>query len=113
MLIKIRKGNYEVLEGTAVYTSYYLEDRNRYGEIFYSYDHVVEKFVSVTGEYYEYRIEVPKYARIILRSDSERDFPVLLVRVNGKVENAVPDWERIKRDPYYFDYRCQYSKFEY
>ena len=107
--VAIRKGMYEVLEGNAEWTgvSETVKRHTSYGikEDFRSGQYITD-FVSVYGEV-DKRLNsnIPQGAYILqLINGKATDFPVLLVKIRGRVRYVIPDWKRILKHQKYSGY---------
>lgn len=104
--VNIREGRYDILEGTATYYSFNIREHHvsRRGRNVSknNYYQAVKDFVSVNGETDNVHmlLEVPQNAYIRNWSDG-KEFPVLLIRIDGKVGYAVTDWEKIQQHDRY------------
>ena len=101
----IKRGRYTLLEGTATYYSNYSPTkRDESGNIRVSgkYYHAIKDFKSTNGEYDKIplTLEIPQYARIN-NGDDGKDFPILLIKVKGKVRHAIPNWSALQSHPKY------------
>lgn len=101
---KLKKGNYVVLEGVAAYRSYYHKNSPtgpNPGDI--TYYHKIKNFTSIHGETDEITplLKIPDNAHVNGDWGVDADFPVLLIKVNDKVQHAIPDWEKVWKYPKY------------
>ena len=115
---KLKKGKYEVLEGTATYYSYYSETSpHAPGGKKISYYHAIKDFISIHGEIDKMGIGhilcIPDYAHVNDGWGNGTDFPVLLIKVNGSVQHAIPDWEKVWQHPKYCQCRPQKRNIKY
>lgn len=103
---KLKKGKYEVLEGSATYYSYYSETSpHAPGGKKITYYHAIKDFISIHGEIdkmgFGQILCIPDYAHVNDGWGDGTDFPVLLIKVNGSVQHAIPDWEKVWQHPKY------------
>lgn len=101
----IKKGKYTLLEGTAAYYSYYSDtkhDESGNIRVRGNYYQAIKDFKSINGEYDKIplTLKIPPYARIKSWDDG-KSFPVLLIKVKGKVRYAIPDWSILPTHPKY------------
>lgn len=107
--VAVRKGMYEVLEGNAewiglcktykMHTSHGIEEDHRSGQW-------IKDFVSIYGEEDKsVNSNIPQGAYVHQLIDGNAlQFPVLLVKIRGKVRYVLPDWERISKHRTYSCY---------
>lgn len=107
--VSIHKGRYEVLEGNAewVGVSELVKTQKSYGieEELHSGQHITN-FVSMYGEV-DKRLNsnIPQGAYILqLINGRASEFPVLLIKIRGRVRYVIPDWERMSKHQRYSGY---------
>ncbi len=76
------------------------------------YYHAIKDFISNYGEKDEFglgqKLYIPDYAHVNGDWGDGVDFPVLLIKVNGSVQHAVPNWEKVWQHSKY--HQCRPKK---